>query len=151
MLPGRGHGCPARDDEVFGRLNPSVVASYAGLGADSADDGVSSWRGALGLLNHQFEGATEIVATPGEEADGMGVAVDARARVQLVVVDDRAGGMPIDEFPLDGAAFRVTAYLAFASVACRIGRRAVTAAGASLFIIVHNTQRDIMRGRSAQV
>jgi hypothetical protein len=26
----------------------------------------------------------------------------------------------------------------------------VTAAGASLFIIVHNTQRDIMRGRSAQ-
>jgi hypothetical protein len=36
-------------------------------------------------------------------------------------------------------------------VACRIGRRAVTAAGASLFIIVHNTQRDIMRGRSAQV
>ena len=47
----------------------------------------------------------------------MGVAVDAGARIQLVVVDDRAGGMPIDEFPLDGAALRVTAYLAFASVA----------------------------------
>jgi hypothetical protein len=135
---------------VFGRLNPSVVASYAGLGADSADDGVSSWRGALGLLNHQFEGATEIVAATGEEADGMGMAVDACPRVQLVVVDDRPGGMPIDEFPLDGVAFRVTAYLAFASMACRIGRRAFCAAGAAFFIILHNTQRDIMRGRSAQ-
>jgi hypothetical protein len=36
-------------------------------------------------------------------------------------------------------------------VACRIGRRAVPAPGAAFFIIVHNTQRDIMRGRSAQV
>jgi hypothetical protein len=36
-------------------------------------------------------------------------------------------------------------------VACRIGRRAVTAAGAAFFIIIHNTQRDIMRGRGAQV
>jgi hypothetical protein len=81
----------------------------------------------------------------------MGVAVDAGARIELVVVDDRAGGMPIDKFPLDGVAFRVTAYLAFASVALRIGRRAVTAAGPAFFIIVHNTQRDIMRGRSAQV
>jgi hypothetical protein len=35
-------------------------------------------------------------------------------------------------------------------VALRIGRRAVTAAGAAFFIIVHNTRRDIMRGRSAQ-
>jgi hypothetical protein len=102
-------------------------------------------------LNHQLERATEIVAAPGEETDGVGVAVDAGARVQLVVVEDRAGGMPIDKFPLDGVALRVTAYLAFASVALRIGRRAATAAGPAFFIIVHNTQRDIMRGRSAQV
>ena len=75
----------------------------------------------------------------------------AGARFQLVVIDDRAGGMPIDKFPHDGVALRVMAYLAFASVALRIGRRAVTAAGPAFFIIVHNTQRDIMRGRSAQV
>ena len=136
---------------MFGRLNPPAVASHAGVGADSADDGVAVWRRTLGLLNHQLERATEIVAATGEEADGMGVAVDAGARIQLVVVDDRAGGMPIDKFPLDGVAFRVMAYLAFASVALRIGRRAATAAGPAFFIIVHNTQRDIMRGRSAQV
>ena len=136
---------------MFGRLNPSTVASHAAVGADGADDGITGWRGALGLLNQQLERATEIVAAPGDEADGMGVAVDAGARIELVVVDDRAGGMPIDKFPLDGVAFRVTAYLAFASVALRIGRRAVTAAGPAFFIIVHNTQRDIMRGRSAQV
>ena len=150
-MPGLGYDSPARDDEVFGRLNPSTVASHAAVGADGADDGVAGWRGALAFLDEQLERATEIVAAPGEEADGMGMAVGARARVQLVVVDDRAGGMPIDKFPLDGGAFRVTAYLAFASVACRIDRRAVTAAGAAFFIIVHNTQRDIMRGRSAQV
>ena len=120
------------------------------MGADSADDGVGGWRGALGFLDEQLERATEIVAAPGEEADGMGVAVDAGARVQVVVVDDRAGGMPIDKFPLDGVAFRVTAYLAFASMAPRIDRRAVTAAGAAFFISMHNTQRDIMRGTGAQ-
>ena len=64
-MPGRERACPARDDEVFRRVNPPAVASYAGVGADSADDGVGGWRGALGLLNHQFEGATEIVAATG--------------------------------------------------------------------------------------
>jgi hypothetical protein len=36
-------------------------------------------------------------------------------------------------------------------VALRIGRRTGCAAGAAFFISIHNTQRDIMRGRSAQV
>ncbi|HEY4742215.1 MAG TPA: hypothetical protein VIH76_16580 [Candidatus Acidoferrales bacterium] len=98
-MPWREHVWPAGDDHVFGRLDPSAAACHPGVGADGADDGVGGGRGALGLLYHQFEGAAEVAAAPAEEADGMGVAVDARARVQLVVVDDGVGVVPVDEFP----------------------------------------------------
>jgi hypothetical protein len=110
---------------------------------DGADDGVGFGCGAVRSLNHVFERATEIATPAAVEADGVSVAVKARARDRAIFANDCFRAMPVEEKLLDGLAFRMAADLASAGVPFRIGRWGASGAGAAFFIMYcHSTCRN---------
>lgn len=98
-----------------GRLDPLAVIVDAGVGVDSADDGVGGGCDVHGALDDVAEGEAEIAVAQREEASGVRVAVEGTGG-DVVVAGDVAGRVPVDEVFLDGLALVVAADGAVAGV-----------------------------------
>ena len=73
------------------------------------------------VLDYMLESVTQIAAAHFVEAGGICVTVEVCARRQVVIIRDVVGMEPVNEFLLNGFAFRVIAYHAFACVTYKGG------------------------------
>ena len=104
------------EDDVLGGFDPFAVVVDAGIGADGADDGVGGGCAALRVLDDEFEGVAEFAGTAGEEAGGVGVAVDG-IDGEGELESEVFGAVPVEEVIVDVVALGVGADAAFAGMA----------------------------------
>lgn len=82
---------------------------HLGADADSRDDGARRRFDGFRLLDNVFEGGIKVCLALGDEAGGMGVAIDCGVMGKAEFAHDAAGGAPadvgvIDVFPVCAAA-----------------------------------------------
>lgn len=76
----------------------------ATVGADGADDVVGSGCDVCGLFEDETEAMTELIGTLFEEAEGVGMAVNAAAMAESEFPGDVGGAAPVEEIVFDGLA-----------------------------------------------
>lgn len=104
-------------DDFSDRFDPFAVAGEATGGANGLDYVVASDFGGVYLLDDAVEGVADVAAAAGEEAGGMGVAVDGRVVGDSEIAGDGVGTFPIEEGVFDGLALGMMADTASAAVA----------------------------------
>jgi hypothetical protein len=89
----------ADDDVGSGGLGPQSVHLRAD--AVGSDDRAGWWLDGWRLLDNVFKGGVEVCLTPGDEAGGMGVAVNRGVVGEAEFVDDTVGVAPAEEGVFD--------------------------------------------------
>jgi len=113
-------GCGPDDgkDDLSGAFNPASGFGEAGIGADGANDGVSSHSAqCIGVHDDAIECGMAIVAAKSHESRGAGVAIDDALVAELKIHGDGVGKVPVKKLLFDVFAFGMAANGAFAGVA----------------------------------
>ena len=97
------------DDDVRRRLDPLAGVVEARVGVDGANDGVGGGSDGLGILDDVLKGRAEIASTAREQADGVGVAIEAGAAGKMELVPDVGDAAPLKKGFLDGVAVGMAA------------------------------------------
>ena len=97
------------DDEAFDGLVPVAVFVEAGVSLDRADDAIRGGGDGFGLFHDEFERATGACGTFAEQIEGVSVAVEDAAIVELEVVGNGGRPLPVEEGLVDGVAVGVIA------------------------------------------
>ena len=118
------------NDDAASGLVPMAVVVEATVGADGADDVVGSGRDVCGLFQDEAETVAELIGALFEEAEGMGVAVNAAAVAESEFPGDVGGAAPVEEIVFDSLAVRMLADDAANRVIVEAGRRFGVARGA---------------------
>ena len=109
-----------RDVGTLGRPDPFIIVVEARAGLDGANDAVSGDTGFTHALEQNLEHAAEIAPAFGEEARGMGVAVDCGPVGKLVLAGNPVGRTTMEELGFDGFPILVLADAALAGMPRKI-------------------------------
>ena len=107
--------------DAGGGLGPADGVAEAGVGADGFDIGRGGELDVFAALENVLDGEEVISAALLIEAGGMSVAIEDATVAEIEFVDDVDRVVPVEEFFLDGFAFRMMADSALAAVAFERG------------------------------
>lgn len=127
-------------DDLARRLKALAVVRHLRVGADGAEQRVGGDLGLLAALNHALDRGAKIAPAAGEEAEGVGVAVNGGMVFDLVVGGDVVGTAPVEKLFLNGFAIGVVADSTMAPVTAEVDRSRWVASGAasgSFFVRAH--------------
>ncbi len=128
------------DNDLPRRLSALAVVRHLRVGADGAEKSVGGDPGLVAALNHALDRGAKIAPAAGEEAEGMGVAVNRGIVLDLVIGGDVDGAAPVEKLFLDGFAIGVVADSTKAPVTDEVDRLRWVAGGAasgSFFVRAH--------------
>ena len=114
---GKGIGVDVCDDGALGRLEPFAILGDVREQAHGSKNGAGGGGRVVDVFENAFGDAAKIAAAAGDEAEGLGVTVEAGEIRQEIFAADAVRVAPADEFVVDGCAIGVIADEAFASVA----------------------------------
>jgi hypothetical protein len=134
------------DDYAAGGFVPVAVFVEAAAGADSADDVVCCGRDVRGVLDDQAESVAELAGALFEEAESMGVPVNASAMTEAEFLGDIRGADPVEEIVFDG--FAVGMFADDAADTMVVG---ACGALASTRLTLDGSRRRLRRAREAAI
>ena len=88
---------------------PFTVIVEEAVSANGADNAVRAGGGVISVLDDVFKGEAETAAAAGEEASGVGGAINGAGALDMELEPDAIHGAPLEEGFLDGFAFGVVA------------------------------------------
>lgn len=92
------------DDDAACGLVPVALVVEATVGSDGADDVVGGGSDVCGLLQDEAEAMAELVGTLPEEAEGVGVSINAAAVPEFEFLGNFGWAAPVEEIVFDGFA-----------------------------------------------
>ena len=99
-----------------GRFDPFAMVGEAGVGANSANQGVRGGSNVSDLLKHDFEHGANVARALREKSKSVGMAINNGSTAEIKIPGNAMRAAPADEIHLDHFAFGMATDHAFATM-----------------------------------